>query len=115
MADVESKARKQAEKHFREFMDDCNWPEMLEKYAELSNRYEKSRVELLNKDERGGRVEEEDFADVWYYGRYRDLLAFAIADNNLVSYGYEEDKNGFWILKNQPPEPPSKKKFGFWG
>ena len=113
MGDVEKKARDAARRHYREFMNDCEWPDMLEKYADLSNKFEKARVELLAKDERGARLEDADFADVEYYSNYRDLLARAIADNELVSAGYETDRKHNWILKFQPAEPP-KKKFGFW-
>lgn len=114
MEDIEKKAQEQAGKHYRQFMDNCEWPDMLEKYAELSNKYKKARKELVDRHERGARLEDADFADVAYYERYCDLMAWAIADNVLVSEGYEEDRNKNWILKYQPADPP-KKKFGFWG
>ena len=113
MGDAKEKVRNQVRRHYREFMDDCEWPDMLEKYAELSNKYERARLELVNKDERGARLEDSDFADVEYYSYYQDMMARAIADNTLVSAGYETDKKGNWKLKFQPTEPP-KKKFGFW-
>lgn len=115
MDTVEEKAVQQAEKHFKKFMDDCEWPDMLEKYAEITNRYAKVRNELLERDERGSRLDSADFADYHYYERYYLLMAKVIANNTLVAEGYERDKKGNWILKKQPVSPPTKKRFGFWG
>lgn len=119
MSSVEDKAINQADKHFNQFMDDCTWPEMLEQFADYSNRYGKIRNELLDRKERGARLDDADFADYFYYQRYLDQLSRVIAGNALVAEGYERDKKGKWILKNQPAPSqsprPAKKKFGFWG
>ena len=115
--EVEKKAREQAGRHYRAFMDDCEWPDMLEKYAEIANRYEKARKEVVDKNERGARIDASDMADVYYYEYFYELMAKVIADNTLVSEGYVQDKRKNWVLKSQPapPPPPPKKKFGFWG
>lgn len=115
MDDVKQKAINQADKHLHEFMDDCKWPDLLEKYAELSNLFEKARRALVDRNDRGSHIDKADFADLYYYEHFRDRLAIIIANNNLVSEDYERDKKGNWILKNQPKTPPPKKKFGFWG
>ena len=111
--EIEEKARKAAKKHYHEFMDTCEWPDILEKYAELSNNYKKTTADLIAKDDRGSRLEDSEFADLEYYRVYRDLMARAIAENELVSEGYETDKKGYWMFKHQSTEHP-KKKFGFW-
>ncbi len=114
MSTVKDKAEEQASKHASKFWDDNSWDDILEKYAEVSNRYRDEINRLVERQERGARIEAEDKADMYYYGEYQKIFAYWIANNTLTSKGYERNKNTLWILKKQPPAPP-KKKFGFWG
>ena len=107
--EVQEKAERRAGIDYKEFIEDCDWAELLEKYADFSNRYNKAMEELNDKHDRGT-LRDLDFVDVYYYRFYRELLAGQIAYHTLKSEDYERDRRGYWILKTKP-----KKKFGFWG
>lgn len=113
MASVKEKAIDQAQRHAKEFFDENEWPDILEKYAEVSNRANAELSTLAEREKRGARIAPEDEADFYYYDRYKELFAYWIANSELTSMGYEHDKHNRWILKKQPPAPP-RKKFGFW-
>ena len=113
MGKVEDKATEQARRHASEFFEEHDWDDILEKYAEVSNRSREELDRIIQRTERGARVEEADTADYHYYQCYYDLFAHWIANSELSSKGYERDKHKNWILKKQSPTPP-KKKFGFW-
>ncbi len=113
MEEIKDTAERQAERHLREFFShSSSWSDVLEKYAELSNRFEDIRKELQNRIERGSNIIPSDFADFYYYEYFRDLMARAIAIENLNSNGYLQDKKGNWILKSQPSPPRKKRLFG---
>lgn len=114
MSSVKEKAIEQAQRHAKQFFDDNDWPDILEKYAEVSNRVSIELNKLAERQERGARISPEDEADYYYYDRYQELFAKWIANTELCNNGYERDRHKNWILKKQPPVPP-KKKFGFWG
>ncbi len=113
MASVKEKAIDQAQRHAKKYFDENEWSDILEKYAEVSNRAKDELTKLAEREERGARITPEDEADFYYYDRYRELFAFWIANSELSSKGYERDKHGKWILKKQPPVSP-RKKFGIW-
>lgn len=114
MSSVKEKAIDQAQRHAQKYFDENEWMDILEKYAEVSNRASIELNRLAERQERGARIAPEDEADFYYFDRYRELFAFWIANSELSSKGYERDKHKNWILKKQPPSPPPKKKFGFW-
>lgn len=110
---TKEKAIAQAERHCGKFWDENEWPDILEKYAEVSNLSRAELKKLTERQERGARITEADEADFYYYDRYREVFASWIANSELASKGYERDRNNNWILKNTPLAP-SKKKFGLW-
>lgn len=114
MSSVKEKAMDQAQRHAKKLFDESDWDEIMEKYAEVSNRASAALNMLAERQERGARISPEDESDYYYYDRYQELLAHWIANTILSHAGYERDKHKNWILKRQPPAPPAKKKFGFW-
>ena len=113
MSSVKDKAIDQAQRHAKKFFEENEWPDILEKYAEVSNRASDELNRLAEREERGARIAPEDEADYYYYDRYKELFAYWIANTQLSSGGYERDKHNNWILKKQPPMS-TKKRFGFW-
>ena len=89
----------QAQRDANEFFDENEWPDILEKYAEVSNRARDELNRLLRRKERGVRITPEDQADYYYYDEYHRLFACWIANYLLFSKGYEQDKYDNWILK----------------
>ena len=114
MGKVEDKALEQAHRHASEFFDENEWSDILEKYAEVANRRREELNRILERQERGARLEEADTADYHYYDSYCNLFAHWIANSELTNKGYEKDKHNNWILKKRPSVSPQKKKFGFW-
>lgn len=106
----QTKATEQAFRHAKKFFDENEWPDILEKFAEVNNKFSEETSRLTEWIERGARIENADIADLDYYEMYTNLFAHWIAFAELRNNGYETDKRNRWILKNQDP---SKKKFGF--
>lgn len=113
MSSVKEKAEDQAQCHAKKFFNENEWLDILEKYAEVSNKFFYELDRLLEREERGARIDPEDKADMYYYDRYKELFAYWITNTELSRNGYERDKDDNWILKNQPLTP-QKKKFGLW-
>ena len=98
MDTVKNKAYEQARRHAEKFWDENEWADLLEKYAEVSNRMCEELDRVTQRIERGARVEEADWADFYYYECYMDMFACWIANSELRNKGYERDKHKRWIL-----------------
>ena len=97
--DIRSKAQKQAHKHYERLIKDCDFLDIVEHYAKLSNNQKAAIEEFERREERGGNVDAV-YADMCYYGEYQDLIANYLAGYVLASEGYEKDRWGHYILKS---------------
>jgi len=97
LEEVRVYSEQKAEKHARAFIKKCDWYELLEKYAETSNKYYILVDELDTTED----VKSLVFADVYYYQHFSNLLAGAIAKNTLMVADYDCDADGLWILKSE--------------
>lgn len=98
MSKAEDRAHKQALRDADDFWDNHNWSEILQRYAYVANKQSDELSKLQKREDRGYRVDEDDWEDYEYYKCYHQLLACWIANSELGDKGYEQDKDGRWIL-----------------
>ena len=63
MESVRLKAQKQAIRHAEKFISENEWQDLLEKYAEVNSEQYNEIKRIGEREERGARIEEQDYAD----------------------------------------------------
>lgn len=96
MADIEGRAKEQAEKDFEKYAGKSS-EFLAEKYAEFSNREEK----MMDKINKNDNIKDDDLYTYFYCHSMVERLSWVLANFMLYGMGYEKDKNRLWTKKKK--------------
>ena len=113
MSTIKENAINQARSHAKQFYKENEMPDIMEKYAEVWNRWVIIQSELEERVSYGGSIPSTDEFDYYYYEKYHEMLGLYMANDLLTYSGYERDERGRWILKKKTVDS-TKKKFRLW-